>query len=301
MAALLFWGISKAAAPVLLYPVNAIDTQAVKLKFAFHPVAGMQFYDVQIDTTPFFNSSLLKDSVGVIDYSSLSSNDTIIKVVYSLYYGTTQYWRVRGRNATDTSDWSEVRSFTPRNFPLVLNPSNNQAFPTLVGASTMWKNIGGSTSYQVQVGSTSVFISPIYIYTTTSITHDYPHFWNISVALSAMPQSANYFLRIKAYNEIDSSDWSPELHFTILEQLLVEEHELNAFSVFPNPANVDVNVLFEGDAQLSIFDVEGKEVYQTTINAVATKIDISTLSQGTYFMQLNTGDRIVVQKLVVTK
>jgi hypothetical protein len=301
LAMLLLWGIGKATAPILLLPTNAIDTQAVKLKFVFHPVAAMQYYDVQVDTTPLFNSVLLKDSIGSIDYSSLNTSDSIIKTIYSLYYGNTQYWRVRGRNSTDTTDWSEVRSFNCRNFPFILNPTNNYFFPTLTGAATLWKNIGGSTYYQVQVGSTSVFISPIYIYNTTSITRNYPHWNNISVGFSGMPVSTNYYLRIKAYNEVDSSDWSPEVHFNIIDQTSVSESEAKSFTLFPNPANQIVHITSKANLPIVVFNSLGEIVYESILPSINSQIDLSNLAAGNYFIQIIDSDKLLVQRLVITQ
>ncbi len=298
---LMLYVLGSASAPIILYPHNSIDTQAVKLTFAFHPVANMQYYDVQVDTTPFFNSPLLKDSVGTSDYSSLNSTDTVEKVIYNLYYGTKQYWRVRGRNASDTTEWSSTYVFTTRAFPLIIQPTNNFAFSSLASTVLIFKNIGGTNQYQVQVGSTSVFISPIYIYLTTNFNINYPHFNNVTVGLSSLPPSSDYYVKVKAYNAVDSSEWTPEIHFTVLNQTSVSENETHLFKVYPNPSMQKVNIISKENLPIYIYNESGVLVYESKLSAIDSQIDISNLPQGNYFIQILDSDKVLVQKLVIVE
>lgn len=298
---LLLYVTSSATAPTLLYPVNGVDTEAVKISFAFHPVLNMKYYDVQVDTTPLFNSSYLRDSIGSHDYSSLNNSDTIFKAVYNLYYGTKHYWRVRGRNASDTSDWSVVNEFTTRSFPLIVVPANNFAFSNFATAIVLFKNIGGSSQYQVQVGNTTVFISPIYIYFTSNFDINYPHANNVTVGLSAMPPSSDYYVKVKAYNSVDSSEWSPEVHFTILNQTSIKESEAAFFNVFPNPAAHFITISTKENMPIFIYNEQGVLVYESKLRTFDTQIDLSNLAQGNYFIQILDSDKVFVKKLVIVE
>jgi hypothetical protein len=76
--------------------------------------------------------------------------------------------------------------------------------------------------------------------------------------------------------------------------------ELDALQVFPNPASGHVSVVFRtGPCQLSIGDVQGRQVLQTTITDNDSPVDISLLHKGLYLARLQTPTATVVKKLVV--
>ncbi|MFZ9847070.1 MAG: T9SS type A sorting domain-containing protein [Flavobacteriales bacterium] len=294
----MFWVFGNAAAPLLYLPVNNADTQIVKINFSFYHLGGMQHYDLQIDTSASFSSPLLRDSIGVIDYSSSNAGELISKTVLHHYYATKHYRRVRGRTMNDTSDWSETRVFTTKQYPFLVSPTPSQSYTVTPGA--IWRNIGGSTSYQIQVGNTTVFISPIYIYDVTGVSVNQPNNSNMSQGFTDLPLG-EYFLRMKAYNAVDSSSWTPAVAFSFISPSVVSENELLKFSVFPNPANEQITILSQGDIQVNIFNAEGKLVFQSSIASISEVLNISCLSQGTYFLQVNAANKMVLQKLIVTE
>lgn len=76
-------------------------------------------------------------------------------------------------------------------------------------------------------------------------------------------------------------------------------------SVYPVPASGDYlfianNNSFGGLGELSIFDAQGKEVLHTTqqISEGENRIDISTLSEGMYYLSLKIGDSQSIHKVV---
>ena len=76
----------------------------------------------------------------------------------------------------------------------------------------------------------------------------------------------------------------------------VEETSLNLL-VYPNPAKETLNV--EGDyISLNIIDIYGKAVLSS--NSIKT-IDISSLSNGIYFVNINTKNGMIVNKISVKK
>jgi hypothetical protein len=79
------------------------------------------------------------------------------------------------------------------------------------------------------------------------------------------------------------------------------------FTVYPNPAgnfiNVRVNDYSISSSQITITDITGKVVLQKKIavqNGLAV-IDASSLSNGTYFIQLKTNNEWLTSKLVILK
>lgn len=72
------------------------------------------------------------------------------------------------------------------------------------------------------------------------------------------------------------------------------------FKVFPNPSQgrVQFDALQE-EAELSVYDIRGIEVFRTRLNQGDASCDLSTLSSGTYFLSLLGTNPKQVQKLVL--
>jgi hypothetical protein len=76
--------------------------------------------------------------------------------------------------------------------------------------------------------------------------------------------------------------------------------EQETLQVFPNPASGSVSIVFHaGPCQLSIQDVQGRQVLQTTLTNTYSTLDISALPKGLYLAQLKTPAATVVRKLVI--
>ena len=78
-------------------------------------------------------------------------------------------------------------------------------------------------------------------------------------------------------------------------------------SIFPNPSNGQFNVLLnyqaKDDAQLSIYNILGKAIYQKQItknsNSVSIEIDLSNEAKGVYFIKLENNDLNYTKKIVI--
>lgn len=74
------------------------------------------------------------------------------------------------------------------------------------------------------------------------------------------------------------------------------------FNVYPMPANDVINLdwNFAETVQASIIDLNGKKVYSDQINAFNnTRIDISELREGIYFVQITDGTLNMTKKIIV--
>jgi hypothetical protein len=66
--------------------------------------------------------------------------------------------------------------------------------------------------------------------------------------------------------------------------------------VTPNPFTGEIKVMLTG--RLSVFDNIGQKVFEKEINDTHQSIDLSGFSNGIYFIRLETGEKILQQKLV---
>jgi hypothetical protein len=73
----------------------------------------------------------------------------------------------------------------------------------------------------------------------------------------------------------------------------------NNIMLFPNPANNYIEIETDlKDYSISIFDVMGKLMLKEKNSQNKTRIDISDFSIGIYFIQLQSGEKILNKKFI---
>ncbi|WP_397363253.1 T9SS type A sorting domain-containing protein [Olleya sp. R77988] len=90
----------------------------------------------------------------------------------------------------------------------------------------------------------------------------------------------------------------------VAPQLSVAEFGINGFSLYPNPANAEVNIRFSnalrGSFALTVIDIQGKQVFSTTVNTDTIQaFNVSNLESGMYFVKLKNSNIEHIQKLIV--
>ena len=78
--------------------------------------------------------------------------------------------------------------------------------------------------------------------------------------------------------------------------------------VYPNPANVTVNVAVagvKGKTNVQVFDMSGKAVISTQVNVEndgqIISLPVDNFAQGMYFIKLVNGDAMMTKKLVIKR
>jgi DNA-binding beta-propeller fold protein YncE len=75
--------------------------------------------------------------------------------------------------------------------------------------------------------------------------------------------------------------------------------------LYPNPAQNNLNVTIENaqaNSTISVIDALGKSIFNSTLEGkgrVITNIDLTSVSNGVYFVRVNSGNSVSVQKLIV--
>ena len=116
------FGVIPPAAPTLSQPANGANGLGTSVTFSWNTSVGATSYAVQITTSS--------------DFASIAVNQTGLTVLSSVVTGlapnATYYWRVNADNATETSAWSSVWTFTTTTFvSLMIYPNP----PHLSGAN----------------------------------------------------------------------------------------------------------------------------------------------------------------------
>ena len=73
------------------------------------------------------------------------------------------------------------------------------------------------------------------------------------------------------------------------------------FSIFPNPATDNLTIELptnNSKTEIKIFNVLGALAYSSTVTKQKTDIDVSTLSNGIYIVQITAGNKIERQKFI---
>ncbi len=79
----------------------------------------------------------------------------------------------------------------------------------------------------------------------------------------------------------------------------IEENNTAPFAIIPNPANgsyVNIQSAISGQKEVTVFDVLGKQIMQTSIE---TQLDISELKNGIYLVKITQNDQTETKKLVI--
>ena len=86
------------------------------------------------------------------------------------------------------------------------------------------------------------------------------------------------------------------LAVTVTVSLGINDFDLNAFSYYPNPVSDELNLSYSyGLTSVKVIDILSKQVYFKKLKTNSTKIDMSSLVRGAYFVEVksNKGSKII--------
>ncbi len=107
------------------------------------------------------------------------------------------------------------------------------------------------------------------------------------IAFNAYSVANHFFLAIDDVSITDKSG--------------VDVNDLDAFKVYPNPTNGQVQLEGVENSQVAVYNMLGQEVYNSKVEANHTTIDLSAFSAGGYIVKVTKGDSVSTKKVVLTK
>ena len=158
-------------------------------------VGGAASYGIQVSTVSTFAANVA-DQAG-LTVTSLSN--------IKLNNNTLYFWRANAVNATTTSAWSSVWSFTtvvsapPP--PTLMSPENGTANLPITSLTLRWGSVAGATSYAVQASLVSTFATTVASqggFTATTLIG----------GSGILTYNTTYFWRVNASNAGGSSSWA---------------------------------------------------------------------------------------------
>jgi len=131
--------------------------------------------------------------------------------------------------------------------------------------------------------------------TVTATSNTYP--------ITGLTANTTYEIQVKANcGDGNSSDWSGSL-FVTTTNVGIESWLASSVALYPNPAKEYVDIRVDGDVNVTameVYDVYGKVVNTLVVTENPTRINVSGLANGMYFVRVTT-DRGMVTKSFLKK
>lgn len=187
-------------APVLDQPGSGATGVSLTPSLSWGPSLSATSYRLQVSTSPSFASTVVDDS---------TLTDTLLQVG-PLVGSTTFSWRVRAKNGAGSGPYSGTRSFTttvpavPPSATFLVAPAPGAADqPTVL--SLRWQTASGAATYEIQVGTDSLFASPL---ADDSLIADTVH------QISGLSVSTLYYWHVRGKNAAGYGPYSSVRAFT---------------------------------------------------------------------------------------
>jgi len=107
-------------------------------------------------------------------------------------------------------------------------------------------------------------------------------------------------INVTAFDKSQAS-CSEDFTIEITELSAIETEEINAISVFPNPAKDFVTIKTDRDCSISIMDILGRKLIEKQIYKGATTIDLRNLAMGVYNIEFTSKEISVSKKLIIAE
>lgn len=193
----------------LTSPASGSETwTGLNLDWAVHP--GVTFYDAQVDTSSVFNSNALREVSNAYINSTDGNGDTRWSLS-DLYFGTNYQWRVRARSGSDTSAWSEARTFHTQDYVTLSSPADGILRWT--GLTLDWAVHTGVDFYDAQADTSANFDSPALRQVSNTYVNGTEGNGDTQWYLNHLFFGKNYHWRVRARNGVDTCTWSPSRSF----------------------------------------------------------------------------------------
>jgi hypothetical protein len=160
-----------------------------------NPLSGFTYYQIQVDTAPFNGTTPIWN----VFAQQTGQKEFELKFAY---YGQKHYWRMRAVHATDSSAWSDVRSFTTDN-TIVLKKPNDAATNMEVNPELRWTEFKGTQTYDYQIHINENWNNALMYFVDSA-----------RVPTPLLKYGTTYHWHVRGQNVRDTSGWSETRTFT---------------------------------------------------------------------------------------
>jgi hypothetical protein len=279
-----------------------------------------------------YNIQYKKSSVTTWTATTSTTNS---KSLTGLTAATAYQFQVQAVCASGSSSYSAIGSFTTSattcSDPYESN--NTYTYATQIATNTDYNALIGNSTDQDWFRFTTTSPNTNIKVTLTNLAGDYDvKLYNSSLTLLSTSQNGGttsetiirnttaagtYYLRVYGYNgaysatqcyKIRASVSGTSFRFTEdIETNIVDKPVENDFIAYPNPAHDMINILYNSlsseNLSARIFDVIGRTVRSSNVDVTEGEnkfsFDLSDLTKGIYFIELNNGVDRSIKKIIV--
>jgi hypothetical protein len=183
-------------------------------------------------------------------------------------------WKIVGTAGFSAGEaWYESLAFNYRGIPYVAyrDFANSEKATVMKFSGTSWVNVGDSGFSAGAVDYTSLAFSP------------------------------NGTTPYVGYKDEGNSDHASVMKFDTLNTTGINNITELRLSVYPDPATDKITVELSGlqnETSLSIVDIRGQQLMMRQITDLKTRVDISGLTDGVYFVRLTNNRSVEVKKFI---
>ena len=265
----------------LAMPSNGALDVMPNVSLSSYNMTGVNYYMFELDTTPLFDSFLYYLSYPESSLPFVQSENN------ELLFGTTYFWRIKGKMGSIFSDWSNVWTFTTIS-KVVLNAPADGSTSQTANINLKWNAIDGITHYIVEIDTATSFSHPIKDSVIASVNQ-------LTILSNTLLSNKTYYWRVKAVHSKGESNWSDVWSFHNNYNVGINDIvAVNNINMYPNPSkgnvNIEINASLTSAADLQVLDITGRVVYYEKISVNKglnyKHINLSFLTKGIYIVSI---------------
>jgi uncharacterized protein (UPF0248 family) len=230
-------------AVTLSSPKNGATVEPINPTFNWQQIDDAEHYQIRIHDDNSLSNPMIEESVKETSFS-----------VPELEAGTTYFWAVRARAGDETSEWSDVWTFTtekqaiPEMGRVTLSSPSSGAENQPSDLNFEWESMTGAENYRIMVDESDAFTSSVIDETIIESSFD----------AEGLEPGATYYWRVRAQAGDDIGEWSQIWSFTT-ESTYIEQVVLSSPS--DGASNIPTSVT------LTWQDVQNIDEYRVQLGA----------------------------------
>jgi len=285
--------------PQLISPANGEPGLSDSIALRWNYADGAASYRIQLSDNSSF-STIIADISGI---------DDTTYIMTGLEGQKSYWWRMASVNPSGSSTLSAPFSFTT-GFPVspaLQYPANNSS-GIGIDVDFYWQKSFAADSYNLQVARSRDF-------TEASMVANIEGLTDTTALINDLAINSFHFWRVKALNNLGSSNWSEVFTFkTVLTGLEVEWDNIPDKFVlnpnYPNPFNPSTSITFglpeESHVRLEVFNLIGERIRLLVDENIKagyhrTVFEAFGLPSGMYYYVLTAKNKVLSGKMLLIK
>lgn len=285
--------------PTLAYPPDGTEDVSRDVVLRWHPKSGAERYHIQVSNKSNFSGFSTIDDMHITDTSfAVNSSD--------LEYDTDYYWHIAAYIGGEKGEFSETWKFrTKKSDPKPEKPTlaspDDGAVDVPLTVVLQWDDVLYAQHYTLKIATDDNFTTSNTVLTQNTDISEF------QVPPQLLQKTTKYYWKVQSWNETGISDWSRTFSFTTGTGVGVKEQIItDGIYISPNPVNdyiyLTIRNAIDSKAILSITNLLGEIVFEANMEPSTDndryEINTSNLSQGIYFIRINTNNSIYLTKFV---